>query len=157
MTTTELLIENKELKEINGQLRLQIDRQIKEHQNQIELLKTELANLKKLIFGAKRERFIGTSSADQKTLFDLEASLQTENEVIEKTIKQKTKRKAPETFKRNKFPKNLTREVTTLEPEGLTDEWKKIGAYETEILGYEPATLKVLKTIRPKYVKLMSL
>jgi len=136
----------------NEDLLKEKDRIIADQSFRIEQLEHQIANLNKLIFGAKRERFIGSTSPDQATLFDMEVIGSSATEVVEKIVKQTKKRKAPKTFKRNEFPAELEREVTTIEPEGINNDWKKIGEDQTEILAYEPAKLKVLKTLRPKYI-----
>ncbi len=119
--------------------------------SEIERLKYQLAELKRMIFGAKSERFIATDT-DQMTLFDLPEQ-QTESQEKEQI-----------TYTRNKSDKNkkqplrlelaphLPRKEEVIEPENLPKEAKKIGEAVTEILEYEPANIYVRKIIRPKYI-----
>jgi len=124
----------------------------------IESLQFENANLKKLIFGAKRERFTGSlTDPSQSLLFDT-ASLEVAEPTAPstKTIKVKKKRKKPTTFKRNSFPPHLEREEQTIEPQDINTadpQYIKIGESITEILKYHPACLTVKKINRPKYIK----
>lgn len=47
---------------------------------------------------------------------------------------------------------HLPREVETIEPEGLSDNAKKIGEQVTELLEYNPGKIYVRQIVRPKYV-----
>lgn len=118
---------------------------------QIALLTHQIAELKRMIFGAKSERFIATD-INQATLFDLP--------------EQPTKPEAKEqiTYTRNKSDKNkkqplrlelaphLPRKEETNEPQNLPEGAKKIGEAVTEVLEYEPANIYVRRIIRPKYI-----
>lgn len=118
---------------------------------QIALLTHQIAELKRMIFGAKSERFIATD-INQATLFDLP--------------EQPTKPEAKEqiTYTRNKSDKNkkqplrlelaphLPRKEETIEPQNLPEGAKKIGEAVTEVLEYEPANIYVRRIIRPKYI-----
>jgi transposase len=133
MTTLEL--ENKALKE------------------EIFLLKAELAQLKKLIFGAKRERFISEGNPNQGLLFESEAVEAEPAEEVEVVSKKKKKKKARRPFQRNTFPASLRREKEVIEPIGVDiDKLVKIGEDTTELLAYVPADLYVKQVIRPRYV-----
>ncbi len=136
---------------------------LEEKSERIEQLEFEIANLNKLVFGAKRERFTG-GLADplQSQLFDtagLELAESTEpatSSPEQQAAGKKKKRRKPTTFKRNSFPPHLPREVQLIEPQDFnTDDpqYTKIGENVTEILKYHPAHLTVKKIIRPKYIK----
>jgi len=145
MTYQDLLIQNR-----------QQSQQLEEKSQLIDTLQFEIANLKKLIFGARRERFTGNAdAATQSTLFDIEASPNIEQpETVTKTIIIK-KRKKPKTFKRKSFPAHLPREEKTIQPEDIKADaaaYTKIGESITELLKYHPAHLTVKKIIRPKYI-----
>jgi len=116
----------------------------------ILLLQQQVAELKRLIFGQKRERFIPSDSA-QATLFDME-ELSVEQDAVEISYKRsKTKKQSPHS--RNPLPSNLPRKEIIIEPEGIDlNKMKKIGEEITEELEYEEAKLYVNKYIRPKYV-----
>lgn len=130
---SELEKENKDLKEENF------------------LLKAENAQLKKMLFGAKRERFIAAQDSAQGSLFVEEdaAKLVEPEEPDPKVVKRK-KRSKP--VKRNTFPAKLRRQTEVLQPEGVELEGLiKIGEDITEILAYVPADFYVKQIVRPRF------
>jgi transposase len=120
-------------------------------------LKEENGLLKKMLFGAKRERFISDQNPMQTSLFGLEeqeaaATTQQVEETEEVVVrkKKKTSRKKPQ---RNRFPESLERETTILQPTGIDLEgFTQIGTDVTELLSYRPASLYVKQIIRPRLV-----
>lgn len=114
------------------------------------VLKHELSELKRMVFGAKSERFI-TPIANQPTLFELP-----EDEVVEKPKEEITyTRNKPEIKKhplRLELPTHLPRKTEIIEPENLPEGARKIGELKTEILEYTPASLFVREILRPKYI-----
>ena len=142
---TALEIENIELKRENEGLK-----------QTIQSLRRELANMKKVIFGAKRERFTPTPDGYQGTLFEgieeeTKENDQATEEVVEVIVRKKKKR-ARKKPQRNTFPEHLPREETIIEPEGIDEEkMVKIGEDITETLAYVPAKFYVKKIIRPRY------
>lgn len=124
-------------------------------------LRFELAQLKKLIFGARSERFVPhqTASNQLQLGLDLDASsVETTKEVtMEKTIKIKLKKRVKKQPKRLVLPPHLPRINITLEPQEDVTGWRKIGEEITEVLDYVPAKFQVLAYIRPKYVRPQSL
>ena len=114
------------------------------------VLKAENAQLKKLLFGAKRERFIAAQDAAQGSLFEDQSAPDPpeQKEVVSKTKKKKKRVKA---IKRNIFPAKLRRETEVIEPQGIDHEQMvKIGQDITEILAYVPADFYVKQIIRPR-------
>jgi len=128
----------------------------KELREAIFLLKAELAQLRKMIFGAKRERFVGSSDPNQGSLFE-EQQLEQDNGIQAqepafevKTHKNKKAKKKPI---HNAFPAHLRRQDILVQPKSLdTDNMIKIGEDVTEILAYKPASLFVKRITRPRYV-----
>jgi len=114
--------------------------------------KDQLAELKRLVFGARSERFIDMSSADQLALF-----AQAQQEEPSPTEQITYQRKKPEVKKeqpvRTLLPSHLPREEEIIEPENLETGSKKIGEEVTEILEHIPGKLYVRRIVRPKYVK----
>jgi len=115
----------------------------------------QLAELQRLIFGTKSERFVPAGSLPgAPTLFDLPAA-EVPTETIEKTITVTlpVKKKNEGHPGRNPLPAHLPREITVLEPlqdiTGLT----QIGQDVTEMLDYTPGKLIVRQYIRPKYAR----
>jgi transposase len=117
-------------------------------------LKQELALLKRMIFGQKRERFVGLDRENQ-LLLDLgledNPPKRVEIEKIEYTRRKTVKPQIPPS--RNPLPDHLPRKEIVIEPlEDITN-LKKIGEQITEELEYKPGRLFVNRYIRPKYVR----
>lgn len=131
--------ENEKLVEINT-----------EQQQKIAYLEHELAQLKRMIFGSRRERFVPVDSGQLALGLESVATLEAtpQQEQISYT-REKKKGKAI----RLELPSHLPRQTETIEPENLVEGAKKIGEAITEILEYNPGRLYVKKYIRSKYVQ----
>ena len=123
-----------------------------EQQSQIEWLKHQLAELQRLIYGSKRERFI-TPDPLQSTLFDLPATEDTETkqEDISYTRTKPLARDKKHPL-RAELPAHLPRKTEIIEPDNIPEGAKLIGREITEILEYDPANIYVRQIIRPKYI-----
>lgn len=121
---------------------------------EINLLKEQLAELKRMIFGQKRERFAPADSG-QTGLFDPDAfKTESEAETVDVSY-QRSKSKTQTPHFRNPLPAHLFRKEIIIEPEGIDiTTMRKIGEEITEELEYEEAKLYVNKYIRPKYVSI---
>ena len=117
-------------------------------------LKQELADIKRLIFGQKRERFI-PGQLDHQLSFGLglEPSAEHEESTEQITYKRKKKTTKYTPHSRQELPAHLPRREIIIEPEESTEGLSKIGEEITEELDYEPGTLFVNRYIRPKYAK----
>lgn len=117
-------------------------------------LQHELAQLKKLIFGSRQERFVPAANSNQLTL-----GIAAENVAVcqvtaaKKVEYTRTKvQTSPVSHPgRNKLPEHLRREEIILEPEHVPQGSKKIGEEITEQLECIPAELYVKQYIRSKY------
>ena len=117
------------------------------------LLKAELAQLKKLLFGARRERFISPDQANQGLLFESQDEFREEEEEAETEVKTIKKKKPRPAVQRNTFPVGLRREEQVIDPAGVdVESMVRIGEDVTELLAYVPADLYVKRIIRPRYV-----
>lgn len=126
---------------------------IAEKDARIERLTHELEQLKKLIFGSRKERFIPAQvDVLQGNLFaDMEPE-PVEAPVGEQKISYT--RKAPKKHPgRNEIPSHLPVNEIIIEPAEDTTGCVKIGEEVTETLEYTPATLVKRVTRRPKYKK----
>jgi transposase len=125
--------------------------QLMAQKNQIAMLQHQLAELQRLIFGAKRERFIPASQEMTGNLFEIP-----EIEPVQKPVEEITyTRNKPEGKNhplRLELPAHLPRHEEVIEPENLPEDAIKIGEAVTEVLEYEPATIYVRHIIRPKYI-----
>ncbi|MFT5156113.1 MAG: transposase [Bacteroidia bacterium] len=113
-------------------------------------LKHQLAELKRLIYGAKSERFI-LDSKDQLHLFDQQPTEQ--DPKTEQITYERNKAKKENPPVRTALPAHLPRVEEIIEPENLSDNAKKIGEEITEILEYNPANIFVRRIVRPKYAQ----
>jgi transposase len=117
-------------------------------------LKTELAQLKRMIFGSKSERFLPAIEGQEQLLFnDIESvELDVKQEEIN-YIRIKATVKTKKHQGRLPLPKHLPRVECVLEPTENTEGLVCIGKEITEELEYTPGKFFVNQYIRPKYVK----
>lgn len=118
--------------------------------SEIEYLKHQLSELRRMIFGSKKERFV-PEDPGQGTLFDLEEqeTRLAEKEEITYTREKPKIKKQP---LRLELAAHLPRKEEIIEPKALPERARKIGEAVTEVLEYEPANIYVRKIIRPKYI-----
>ena len=137
MDSTAHIAENEALRVENTRLR-----------GQLGVLQHELAQLKRMLFGVRSERFEPAQTPGLLSLFGDEPAPEPptvqETETITRT---RTKRKPV----RQGLPAHLPREVIVIEPESDTTGLKKIGEEVTETLDYRPGKLIVIRRVRPKY------
>jgi len=128
-------------------------------QTENAFLKQELAQLKKIIFGFRQERFV---TSDAITPEQLSLNIQAEAiAAVQITDAKKisytklTKEITPAKLHpgRNPLPEHLERREQIIEPADNISLLKKIGEEITEELEYEPGKLFVNKIVRPKYAK----
>jgi len=114
--------------------------------------KQEMAQLKRMIFGAKSERFVTDDPGQLSLSLDVEQREETEQQETEDIAytrgKQKGKKKSPV---RLPLPSHLHREMIEIEPDEDVTGAKKIGVEVTEILEYTPGKFYVIAYNRPKY------
>ncbi len=119
--------------------------------SEVAYLKFQLAELKRMIFGAKSERFVA-QNPDQATLFDLPAGQPQEKPTEEITYTRNKPQQEKKQPLRLELPSHLERRVEVIEPENLPEGAKKIGEAVTEVLEYEPASAYVRHIVRSKYI-----
>ena len=119
-------------------------------------LKFELEQLKRLIFGSKRERFVSTQDARQLNLefepkaAEIEQEVKAERELIRINYQRKKPQKKHEG--RLALASHLPVVETVIEPEEDTTGMVCIGHEITEELDLTPARLHINRIIRPKYI-----
>ena len=113
-------------------------------------LKHQLAELKRLIYGAKSERYVAPDP-DQPTLFELpaEEAIEKPKEEITYTRNKTQEKRQP---LRLELPAHLPRREEVIEPGDIPQDAKKIGEAITEVIEYSPASAYVRRIIRPKYI-----
>lgn len=148
-----------------GELNEALSIQKKELHDQITVLSAEVAQLRKMIFGVRTERFIAAPDATAKELqlaLDLSADTVAQCKITSATTVEYVRTKVEIIAKpkahpgRMKLPEHLRREVILLKPEGDVSGLRRIGEEVTEILDYIPAELYVKQYIRHKYAAPLS-
>jgi transposase len=121
------------------------------YKDEVGYLAHQLAEMKRLIFGSKRERFVSSVDPQQATLFDLPEDEQVEKKKV-KVSYERTKTVEKKQPLRTPLPAHLPRKTVVIEPENLPKGAKRIGESLTEILDYIPAQIHVLQYVRPKFI-----
>lgn len=123
-----------------------------ELKTEVLYLKHELEKLRRMIFGAKSERFVAENPSQLSLGLDI--ATQAPGEPVKETItyeRKKTSEKEKIVHSRQPLPAHLPRQEVVIEPETKIEGAKKIGEEVTEILEYTPGRLYVKRYIRPKY------
>lgn len=127
---------------------------------QYEGLKAELAQLKRLVFASRQERFVPadpTAASQLSLAIEMQASATTTVTEVQKTACVKTT--VQTTQKpivhpvRMKLPEHLERREIVLEPLEDSTGLIRMGEEVTEELEYEPGKLYVNRYVRPKYAR----
>ena len=114
-------------------------------------LKRQLAEMKRLIFGSKSERY---KSIDTSQLELFEELLAKQDEEIEKytvTYQREQTKKKKEQPIRTAIPSHFPRVEEIIEPNDIPEGSVKIGEEVTELLELKPLTVFVRRIVRPKY------
>ncbi|PKR81287.1 hypothetical protein CW751_05560 [Brumimicrobium salinarum] len=126
------------------------DQDIAKKEDDIARLNIIVANLQRMLFGSKKERFINENK-DQLALsfeeFASQEALADETPVKEKITYER--KKTTKHAGRNKLPENLPVVEEIIEPEDLTEDMAKMGEEITEMLEYTPAQFFKRRIIRP--------
>jgi transposase len=129
-----------------------MEKENREQHIEIVYLKQELAQLKRMIFGAKSERFIPDDPGQLSLDLDIEQKENTEQQETEDIAFTRRKgKKKKEIPVRLPLPSHLHREEIVIEPEEDTTGGKRIGEEVTEVLEYIQGKFYVKRIIRPKY------
>ena len=124
---------------------------------QILKLTDQLAWFRHKFFGKSSEKHIAEDPNQRKIDWDGLDVLPEEQLAIkdaEKELIEYERRKPVKEKKkavRLPLPDHLRREVEVIEPEGVQDNWVRIGEEVTEILEYKPGEIYVRRIERPKY------
>ena len=140
----------------------QLAQLIEAQRGEVVALSAEIAQLRKMIFGGKAERFVPAADATAAGLqlaLDLQAEPVAQCKLTSATTVEYVRTQVevipakPKAHPgRMKLPEHLRREVILLKPEGDVSGLRRMGEDITEILDYIPAELYVKQYIRPKYV-----
>jgi transposase len=121
--------------------------ELRSTKEQLAQLTFQLEQLKRLVFGAKSERYVPTDPG-QSTLFDEPSTAAPATEQVSYTRVKPGQKKQPV---REAIAAHLPRVERVIEPEDLPAGARKIGEEITETLEYTPGTIHVDKLVRPKY------
>ncbi|MBT4400819.1 MAG: IS66 family transposase [Bacteroidetes bacterium] len=129
---------------------------IKVQDEEIKKLTDHLAWYRRKFWKSSSERFIPQDPNQRKIDFEGLDVLPQEKEIIEKAEKeitsyQRTKPQVKSKPIRQPLPEHLRRESEVIEPEGIDENWIRIGQEITEVLEHKPGELYVRQIIRPKY------
>ena len=126
---------------------------IAEKDRKIAYLQHEIAELRRLMFGGRKERFKAAEvPSNQLSLFgDLPQSEDQAAEVPKEQISYERTKPSKAHPGRNIIPEHFPVEVTILEPEEDTTGMIRVGEEITDYVEYTPSELKVIRTIRPRY------
>jgi transposase len=129
------------------------DRLIMEQHAELLSVRSELEALKKAIYGSTSERYRKVvDNADQLSMFEEQGQVPAPEEKQDISYKRRRPVTNADHPGRNRLPSHLPVEEVTIEPEGGTEGMVKIGEEISEHLEYLPGSLKVIRTVRPKYV-----
>ena len=138
--------------------RAEHDAAMRQKQGQIDALRHELAELKRLIFAAKSERFVPAAPvAEQMSLWDQELPHDdaTPGQPATEKISYERRRKAKQSHPgRTPLPQHLpVRQIRVEPPEQDTSDLIEIGQDITRKVDYTPGKLEVIEYVRPRYVR----
>lgn len=137
----------------------QLTKLVEAKRSEVEALSAEIAQLRKMIFGVRTERFVpesGVTPAQLQLALDLSAETVAHCKITSATTVEYVRTKVEVIAARPhpgrmKLPGHLRREVVLLRPDSDVSGLRRIGEDITEILDYIPAELYVKQYIRPKY------
>lgn len=130
---------------------------LKEKDEKIKHLTDQLAWFRRKFWRAGSEKYIAQDPSQRKIDFEGLETLPEEEETIKEAAQEILfhKRNKPEQPKkhpvRQLLPEHLRREVQIVEPQGVDENWIKIGEEVTEILDYKPGEVFVRRIVRYKY------
>lgn len=113
-------------------------------------LRHELDQLKRLVFGARSERFVPALPPEQLSLFGIGEKAIQLPEPTEKITYERKKKKHPG---RTELPDNIPVEEVVIEPSEDTSDMDFIGEEITETVDYRPGVLLKRRYIRRKYAR----
>ena len=126
-------------------------------EDKIKQLNDQLAWYRRKFWKASSEKFIPHDPSQRRIDFDGLDVLPQEQEAINEAAKEivSYERTRAEKEKRQPvrlpLPDDLRREEEVIEPEGIDENWTRIGEEITEVLEHKPGELYVRRIVRPKY------
>ncbi len=153
----EMYQELSRLREIDNGALDKAEATIRKQDEKIRQLTDQLAWYRQKLWKSKSEKYIPQDPNQRKIDFDGLEVLPQEEQAIKEAEKEviSYERKKPEKEKKQPvrlpLPDDLRREEEIIEPEGIDENWVRIGVEVTEILEHKPGELYVRRIVRPKY------
>ncbi len=126
----------------------ELERMLALSQENVALLRFELDQLKRIVYGTKSERF-EPASPDQLGLFQVSPPAAAIPLAEKQATTQVREAKKPV---RAVLPSHLPRHRVVIEPDVDTTGMRKLGTEVSETLDYQPPKIIVIRRERPKYV-----
>jgi transposase len=126
-------------------------------EDKIKQLNDQLAWYRRKFWKASSEKFIPQDPSQRRIDFDGLDVLPQEQEAINEAAKEIVSYERPRAEKEKRqpvrlpLPDDLRREEEVIEPEGIDENWTRIGEEVTEVLEHKPGELYVRRIVRPKY------
>jgi transposase len=130
------------------------DEEIAELKSDIARMQFQIDQMRRLLYGSKRERFISDKEDENQLTLPLDIEQETEPEKEQEVVtyvREKSKRKNHPG--RLELPKHLPVEEIIIEPKEDTTGLRCIGKEVTDQLEMVPAKLYIKRYIRPRYIK----
>jgi len=140
-----------------------LDEKVRNFEDKIRQLTDQLSWYRRKFWKPGSEKFIPQDPLQRRLDFDGLDVLPEEKEVAKEAAKEiiSYERRKPEKEKRQPvrlpLPEDLRREEEVIEPEGIDENWIRIGEEVTELLEHKPGELYVRRIVRPKYALKTSL
>jgi transposase len=153
----DLYLELSRLREIDNGALEKAEAVIKEKDDKIRQLTDQLAWYRRKLWKPASEKYIPQDPNQRRIDFEGLDILPQEEEAIKNAAKEiiSYERQKPEKAKKQPvrlaLPDYLRREEEIIEPEGINENWVRIGEEVTEILEHTPGELYVRRIVRPKY------
>jgi transposase len=126
-------------------------------EDKIRQLTDQLAWYRRKFWKASSEKYIPQDPSQRRIDFEGLDVLPEEEEQVKEAAKEivSYERRKVEKEKRQPvrlpLPEDLRREEEVIEPEGIDENWTRIGEEVTEVLEHKPGELYVRRIVRPKY------
>ena len=130
---------------------------VKNYEDKVRQLTDQLSWYRRKFWKPVSEKFIPQDPLQRRLDFDGLDVLPEEKEVATEAAKEiiSYERRKPEKEKRQPvrlpLPEDLRREEEIIEPDGIDENWIRIGEEVTELLEHKPGELYVRRIVRPKY------
>ncbi len=154
---------DKKIRHLDGKIKDYEDKvkdyedRVKNYEDKVRQLTDQLSWYRRKLWKPGSEKFIPQDPLQRRLDFDGLDVLPEEKEVAKEAAKEiiSYERRKPEKEKKQPvrlpLPEDLRREEEVIEPDGIDENWIRIGEEVTEVLEHKPGELYVRRIVRPKY------